>query len=239
MQLSKIRQKININGNVIKLIALITMTIDHIGFYMLPNVELFRIIGRISFPLFAYMIAEGCRYTKNKTKYFSMIFILGVLCQTVFFVAERSLYFGVLITFSLSILLIYSIDLAKSKAKIIWWLVPIGLSLIVCCICQYLPIILAKYGFKIDYGLFGVLMPVIISLSSDLNKRTALATVSLAMLCLSLGGRQWWSMLSLIFILLYNGEKGRLNIKYLFYIYYPLHIAVIFCITELINMLKK
>lgn len=70
-----------ISGNVIKILAAILMVIDHIGVILFPNVLLLRIIGRLSFPLFAFMIAEGAKYTKNKLKYFLGIFILGIICQ--------------------------------------------------------------------------------------------------------------------------------------------------------------
>ncbi len=70
-----------LNGNTLKFIACITMLIDHVGLILFPQFAIFRILGRISFPLFAFMIAEGCRYTKNKLKHFLMIFGLGILCQ--------------------------------------------------------------------------------------------------------------------------------------------------------------
>lgn len=53
----------------LKLIALITMFIDHIGAVFFPQVTLLRVIGRISFPLYAFLIAEGCRYTRNRGRY--------------------------------------------------------------------------------------------------------------------------------------------------------------------------
>ena len=54
-------------------------------------------------PIFAFMIAEGCKYTKNKLKHFLMIFILGVICQVVYFINDQSLLMGILIVFSFSI----------------------------------------------------------------------------------------------------------------------------------------
>ena len=53
----------------LKLIALTTMFIDHIGAVFFPQVTLLRVIGRISFPLYAFLIAEGCRYTRNRWRY--------------------------------------------------------------------------------------------------------------------------------------------------------------------------
>ena len=58
-----------LTGNQLKLIAVITMTIDHIGLAFFPQQMLFRVIGRLAFPIYAYMIAEGCRYTRSMGKY--------------------------------------------------------------------------------------------------------------------------------------------------------------------------
>ena len=67
----------SLSGNALKIIAAITMLIDHIGVILLPQITLFRVIGRISFPIFAFMIAEGCAHTKNKLRYFYRFFCLG------------------------------------------------------------------------------------------------------------------------------------------------------------------
>ncbi|MBQ8005101.1 MAG: hypothetical protein IJ303_02170, partial [Clostridia bacterium] len=61
------------------------MLADHIGMIFFPNIQIFRIIGRLAFPIFAFMIAEGCRYTKNKARYFFTVFVLGIICQTAYF----------------------------------------------------------------------------------------------------------------------------------------------------------
>lgn len=58
-----------LTGYHLKLIALITMFIDHIGAAFLPQVWLLRAIGRISFPIYVFLIAEGCRYTSDRFKY--------------------------------------------------------------------------------------------------------------------------------------------------------------------------
>ena len=58
----------SLSGNQLKIIAAISMTVDHLGFILFPSLIILRIIGRIAFPIFAYMIAEGCRYTKNEKR---------------------------------------------------------------------------------------------------------------------------------------------------------------------------
>jgi hypothetical protein len=80
------------------------------GMLLFPGNMALRIIGRLAFPIYAYMIAEGCKYTRNRLRYFLSLFLLGAACQLVYFVVDGSLYFSVLITFSLSILTIYALD---------------------------------------------------------------------------------------------------------------------------------
>ena len=57
-----------LNGNHLKLIAAFSMLLDHAGILLFPQIRMLRIIGRLAYPIFAFMIAEGCRYTKNKAK---------------------------------------------------------------------------------------------------------------------------------------------------------------------------
>ena len=63
-----------LNANALKFLAAALMLVDHIGYLLFPQALFLRIIGRLSFPLFAFAISEGCRYTKNKTKHFLLIF---------------------------------------------------------------------------------------------------------------------------------------------------------------------
>lgn len=221
------------SANALKLIALLAMTIDHIGLTFFADMEIFRVIGRISFPIFAYMIAEGCRYTHNRRNYFLRIFLLGLLCQIVYFVTEQSLYQGVLITLSLSVLLIFAIQWAKAQ-KNGWWLPVIGILLIFWSTVWF-PKQLSHMDFNFDYGFWGVLLPVWISLSDNRCVKLILMSVGLVALNLSIGAVQWWSLLALPIIALYNGRRGKYKMKYLFYIYYPLHLAVIYLVDLLIS----
>lgn len=228
--------KINkLSGNALKIIALICMTFDHVGEELLNNYQPFRIIGRLSFPLFAYMIAEGCRYTKNRKKHFLMIFLLGTGCQIVFSVAEKSLYMGILITFSLSVLLIYALQYASAKKSAAAWLVPAGGLLAAVFLCEILPRLLPSTDYQIDYGIFGVLLPVFVYLAGE-NKYRKIVFIAagLVLLALDMGGIQWYSLICLALLFLYSGERGRLNLKYLFYIYYPLHLIIIYMIKQIV-----
>ena len=80
-------KKFGLTNNQLKIIAMVSMALDHIGLLFFPDAAIFRILGRIAFPIFAYMIAEGCRYTKNRAKYLGLIGAMAIAFQVVFFVA--------------------------------------------------------------------------------------------------------------------------------------------------------
>jgi len=62
-------RKIGLTNNQLKVIAMVTMTVDHVGFLLFPRLLLLRCIGRLAFPIYAYMVAEGCSHTKSLPKY--------------------------------------------------------------------------------------------------------------------------------------------------------------------------
>ena len=102
-----------LSGNALKILACVFMFIDHLGVIIFPDVYILRAVGRLAMPLFAWMLAEGCFYTKNKLNHFILIFGLGLITSIVYSVLYDILYGDILITFSLSCLLIYSIDALK------------------------------------------------------------------------------------------------------------------------------
>lgn len=109
-----------LTGNQLKLIAAAAMLMDHAGILLFPQVTLLRILGRLAYPIFAYMIAEGCRYTKNKLRYFLMLFGLGAVCQLVYYFFSGDTYLNILLTFSVSVLLIYALQASWQSGKAIW-----------------------------------------------------------------------------------------------------------------------
>ena len=75
------KKLIGLNNNQLKIIALISMVLDHVGLALFPKIELFRILGRLALPIYAYMIAEGCAHTKNRKRYLGMILGMGLIFQ--------------------------------------------------------------------------------------------------------------------------------------------------------------
>lgn len=235
-----------LNANALKIIALVSMTVDHAGLLLMNNFTPFRIIGRLAFPVFAYMIAEGCRYTKNKGKYFLRVFMLGLLCQTAYYLAEQNVDQGILMTFSVSILLSYVVMRVQNKIqetregtghinKILLWLLPAVLLFFTAAVCGEIRILPDGRYISFDYGFYGILLPVLIVLGRDRKQKLILAAAGITLTALSLGGVQWYALAALLPLACYNGQRGKRNMKYLFYIYYPLHMAVIYGLSMLIG----
>ena len=102
-------------------------------------------------------------------------------------------------------------------------------------ISKILPIHLDEFGFQIDYGIYGVLLPVAVFYGKGKWQKLCISTIILALLAYSFGGGiQWFSLLSVPILALYNQKRGKYNIKPLFYIFYPAHLVVIYLISLLI-----
>ena len=219
-----------LTGNQLKLIALVSMTCDHVGLQLFPDVLLLRIIGRLALPIFAYMIAEGCRYTRNRRKYLLRMASLAAVCQIVYFFAMGSLYQCILVTFSLSICLIYALDRWQERGDRGSRLLALGVLVLIFVLSVVLPDFLP--GFEIDYGLMGVLLPVLIYFGRPVQNYLL---AGLILLGFAYGGIQWWSLAAIPLLAVYNDQRGKYNIGKLFYIYYPLHLMVIYGISLLIK----
>ena len=223
-----------LNGNHLKLIAAVTMLLDHAGILLFPQVQLFRILGRLAYPIFAYMIAEGCRYTRNKLRYFLMVFGLGAACQLVYFFFSGDTYLNILLTFACSILLIYTLQAmyqVKTWQKEALWSIVFAAGF------------LGAYGLNriltIDYGFWGIMTPVFASFAF-VRKMPRWASVlllgaGLVLLAADMGGNQYYSFLAIPLLLLYSGKRGKHSMKYFFYIFYPVHLVVLQGIAMLIG----
>ena len=222
-------QRNGLTGNQLKILAMITMTCDHVGVMLFPHLQWLRIIGRLAMPIYAFMIAEGCRYTRDRKKYLLRLLSLGVLCQTVYLIAMGSLYMCILITFSLSVCLINLLDQVEQEASSRNWLKLWAGMIFAFFLCVILPDLLPNTDFEVDYGLPGVLLPVLIY-----GAGTRGLLLGVALVALNFGGIHWYAFLAVPFLLLYNGQRGKANIGKLFYWYYPVHMVAIYAISLII-----
>jgi len=199
----------------LKLIALITMVIDHIGISY--DIELFRIIGRCSFPIYAFLIVNGFNYSKNIKRYLSRLLLFAVISEIPFQLFKYNhinlTLSNVFVTLSLGLI---AITMLKSyKNKIIKYSV-----VFLICICAEL--------LGSDYGFRGVLLVVIFYL---FRNRRLMQFIFMSLLWIGsyrLNGI--FGLISLVFIWIYNPRKyiKRKISKYFFYWFYPVHLLVLY-----------
>ncbi|MCI8589312.1 MAG: hypothetical protein HFE77_01140 [Clostridiales bacterium] len=215
-------------GNMLKIIAAASMLIDHMGLLFFPDQLWMRAVGRLAFPLFAFFIAEGFRYTRSRMRYLLTILSVGVLCQLVDFAVNRRVYLCVLITFSFSICLLLLLDKALSASKeqsgeewfyMAAFVVAFGAVAIIC------------HFVEVDYGLCGVMLPLWPSFAQTKWGKLGVFACGLVPLCLLavIEGMtiQLFAFGALLLLALYNGKPGRPRLKYFFYVFYPAHLAVL------------
>ena len=226
------KRLIGLTNNQLKILALIFMTVDHIGVRLFPKYTILRIIGRLAYPIFAYMIADGCRYTRNKRKYILTMGAFAAVCQIVYFFAMGSLYQCILVTFTLSIALIFAYEAMTLERTARSSAVAFTVFIATAFICIGLPYLVK--GFKVDYGFCGVILPFLIYMGRNDIEKLLLCAAGLSLIALDSAQTQWFSFLALPLLAAYNGKRGKYNLKYLFYVYYPLHLVVIYAISKLI-----
>ena len=251
-----------LSGSTLKIIACVLMAIDHIGLILFPSVLWLRAIGRLAFPLFAYFIAEGCKYTRHRLKRFLTIFSVGLALMLFYFFWDGTVYGNIFMTFSISVALIYLLDFCKRLVFVKYSHAKLVLAIVI-----YLAAAVGVYGLtkllRFDYGFFGAFVPVFVSLFdfhgltvprifSDMDNylvRAVMLAIALLPLCIgNVHGKmnifgfiipvQWFCLGSVILVLLYNGKPGIRQLKYAFYLFYPLHLIIIEGIYLLINLSK-
>jgi len=229
------------------------MTIDHVGFILFPEIAVLRIIGRLSYPLFAFIIAYGCTQTRNISMYFLRLIAFAVVLQicwaAVGFVYEDLPKFNnIFFTLAFGVLAIWFIKYMRREAPI-----KNGVDLTVFAIFATLftLILCVGVGFlQVDYGAAGVLLIVMFYVmfqiapyeSKDWVLRIAAPVICLLIFNVVLSlwynnwGPQWFSMLAAPLIWLFVPKKLKIHWleKYAFYLYYPLHFVVLILLYVLI-----
>ena len=212
---------------VLKLIAIITMFIDHIGYVIFDGFSFFNYIGRVAFPIFAFQISEGYIHTKNIKKYFLRLFIFALISQIPFMlfhkIISNDFALNIFFTLLLGLASIYIYD--KSKHKFFGIVISIIIGIIAEFIhCDYgfygISIILLFYVFKNNSLLSSILFIIAVTI----NYLIPIIKYGFYDIYLYL---YIFTLIPIIFIALYNGKKGK-NTKYLLYLFYPIHLLLIY-----------
>jgi len=217
-------QGFDFGRELLKWIAIITMTVDHVGAILYPEFTVLRLIGRLSFPLFAYLLILGMENTRNIRNYFVRLFIFALISQVPFFLALDYGPFDLLnIFFTLSFGLLFIHFFKKSS---VFALVPL----------------FASFVLPFDYSIYGIAVIGCMYILKENTKFGVFSLVLLNTLFLVPWNIQFLSVAAIPLILLH--KNGSLNMtrettekvtiplwrKYFFYIYYPLHLTLIYLI---------
>ncbi len=235
-----------LSQSTLKLIAAVLMIIDHVGLMLFPTVRILRIIGRLSFPLFAYFVYEGSRYTHSKARYLLRMLTLGVVCVIGYYIYSGAVYGNVLITFSFSIVTLYAVQRLKGSVRERCGAATAvnAVLLAVCVVVAYVVCI----AVEVDYGFCGIMLPVLAEVFTPLSCKEGVPlprglptsfigfAAGLVCLCLQMGGIQWWSLCSVVLLVMYSGRRGKSGrgAQWFFYLFYPAHLAVIGSVSALL-----
>lgn len=215
----------------IKVIAIVAMIVDHLGLFFFPQYLIFRMIGRLAFPLFAWLIANGAYHTHNIRTYLRRLYIFALISQIPFFLANQFIdphfaELNVLCTLFFGLLAI--IFIKRTNNWVHWFIITV----IFAAMAELL---------QTDYGGFGVTVIVLFYIFFYNFKKLFIAQTVLffAQLIISpvLGSLvEPIGLVSLLFIRLYNNQPGP-GAKYLFYIFYPTQYIVFYLL--LMNLVVK
>ena len=210
--------KKGIDSFTLKMIGIVTMLIDHVGAILFPEYLIFRIIGRISFPIFTYTLVEGFMHTHDVGKYMMRLGVLALISEIPFDLAFSGTIWNiqsqnVFFTLFLGVFMLY-----------LMLKVPNAIVRFVCV----LALLLLSEFLHTDYSSMGLLMIYWFYQYRDNKVMKALGIAAINILLM--GGVQIYAIFALIPILLHNGEQG-IRCKRFFYGFYPVHLLVLYFIS--------
>ncbi|MGL4589206.1 MAG: TraX family protein [Mycoplasmatales bacterium] len=229
----------------LKLVAIITMTIDHIGVFFFPNIIGFRIIGRISFVLFAYLAANTMIYTRHKVRHIVELFVYALILLIPVPFGYEFANSSIFLTLAIGAGSIYLfeeinkifLDDNRSDTKFSFstFIIIVCLSFALAAISENPIFQYQWYGTLLIFGIYLIQK----YLKQPLIYITLLITVLglFGVPLLRFADVQYFALLAVPFIYFYSGERGYYSkfSKYFFYIFYPLHLGVL---ALLANILK-
>ena len=232
---------------VLKLIACITMLIDHVGAVFFPNLRWLRIIGRLAFPIYCFLLAEGIRRTRNPSRYLLRLFIGILLAELpfdyLFFGSFTWAHQSVMVTLTLGAFMLLCMEKMQNM----------GLKLLL-----VIPFALVAEASMCDYGGYGILLIAIFALTEKWYLQLPLMLVLGLMkdaryIMDSLVYFSHWptgkavsyiiryappiqslSVIAMLPIAMYSGKKltGSKGVWLGFYLFYPFHLAAALLIAN-------
>lgn len=202
------------NSNVIKLVALIFMIVDHIGAIFFPQIILFRIIGRLAFPLFLYQLSISAEKTKHPKRFVFYLLVFALFSEFPYLLLF-GLKLNILFSFLLSVLFVFAL---KSKYYLA------------------LPFIFFAAIFT-DAGWYGlVLLLAFVFVRQEIFKLLLFMLITIVSVYLSKNPIQFYSLAFIPLLFAITGFNLRLNInRHMFYFGYLGHLLLLLAIKVLIQ----
>lgn len=214
---------------VLKIIALISMLLDHSGYVIFNGFSSFNLLGRFAFPLFAFQLTEGYTHTKSLKKYIFRLFLFAIISEIPFLLfklkfVENTFALNIFFTLLLGLITIWIYDKNKILGSCF--------LLFAATIAEFLKFDYGAFGIfiiftffvfknnKLLMDLFFILAVIIKYLCNILIYFNTVYFYIYILLCI-------FTIFPIIFINLYNGKEGK-KIKYLLYIFYPLHLSILY-----------
>ncbi len=222
---SAIKRNTVLNAFVLKIIAAVAMLSDHVAYVFLDGNYAIRAFGRLAFPIFAFFIAEGYRYTKDVKRYAIRLFVFALVAQVPYALAFGKPFYepNVIFTLFLALMAIWAFDKGNEIAKMSA-LIAAG--------------VLAELTGS-DHGAFGVVMVFLFYIGTDRKKKLISAGVLIllvtAFALIQLKSFNRYALIYLFYLIplgllyFYNGKRGPHGFipRWFFYIFYPLHLLMI------------
>ena len=223
-------KKTGLSQEMLKLIACMTMLIDHAGAVLFPQYLSLRIIGRIAFPIYCFLLAEGMFYTKSPKRYGLRLGVGAVLSELPF---DLALFGGITLQYQsvmITLLLGFLMAILMRHVRKLHWQVLL-----------VIPFALVAEWMNTDYGGWGIALIALFILSRDLPQRLLVQATGMAVICylmdsyvMSIGSLsvpiEMFALAAMVPIALYSGEKWSRSkaLQWGFYLFYPVHLTALF-----------
>lgn len=216
-----------LSGSALKIIAVISMVVDHCAYYFMDGntmaYEVMRCFGRIAFPVFAFLVAEGFAHTRNRMRYFLSLLLFAAVSEVPWYLLNGADgTHNVMFTLALGVAALAAFERLREHR-------------VLCCCSMLLMAWLAAWSGT-DYEWRGVLMIMVFYLLG-MVKNTSVTSRRMLQLLFAFPLMMHYgitgALLACAVIFLYDGTRGFIHgnvAKYGFYALYPIHLFTILII---------
>ena len=220
-----------LDGTTLKLIAMASMVLDHVGDSFFPDQVWMRVLGRIAMPIFAFCISEGYAHTHDRQRYLMRMGIFALVSEVPFDLVTAGVplefsHQNIMFTFFWAILGLMLFERIAGEGA------PKGRMA-----AGYIMLavfIMTSVLLGLDYNMLGCGLIFMFYLLRERGILIATAAAAVFHMALRNVGIYWFGLLGFLPILSYNGQRGR-GLKWLFYLLYPGHLLLIWLVRTMLG----